>query len=88
MTITQPQVGTRFMRSDSRPYTSADGTKGVHETVVLNEVTATDMVGFTYVTTALLSESGRPAWAGGLGGGRMAWFGWDAAVARGDVEVV
>jgi hypothetical protein len=80
-------VGDQFTRTDARPYTE-NGTKGVHDTTVLCEIVSTDERGFQYKVVKMIRESGRPSFAGTPTGGTMAWFGWDAALAKGRVEVV
>lgn len=86
MSSNQIAIGARFMRTDSLPYTE-NGAKGIHATTTLCEVTSTDRVGFRYSVVEVLAESGRPSFAGTPTGGSMAWFGFDAAIARGDVKM-
>lgn len=83
MTIT---TGTRFSSHDARPYTE-NGERRIHETTVLCEVTSTDDRGFAYTVIEVLTETGRPSFAGTKTGGNMAWFGWEAALANGRVAV-
>jgi len=80
-------IGTRFIKSAERPYTE-DGAKGLHCTEVMYEVTSTDRGGFEAKAVEVVSESGRPSFAGNPLGVSMAWFGWEAALARGDVREV
>lgn len=83
------RIGDRFVETDSRPYTEADGTRGVHETTLLMEVTGISKVGFTYRRIDILAESGRPSFCGEPTTlGSMAWFGWFAAVDKGRVRCV
>lgn len=80
------QPGTTFTKKDSRPYTE-NGARGVHETVIRYRITETDQRGFTADVVEIISETGRPSFAGTATGCSMAWFGFDAAIRRGDLTV-
>ena len=80
-------TGTRFTKNDERPY-RLNGERHYHRQTLLAEVTSTDEVGFEYRIVEVLAEENRPEFAGTPTGGSMAWFGWDAALGRGDVKVV
>lgn len=81
------KVGTRFTKSGSRRYTERDGSQGTHEYLDLCEVTSLDSIGFAYTVVQRLSETGRPSFGTTVSNGSMAWFGWHAAAARGDVAL-
>lgn len=87
MNTMQIAVGTRFTETDSRRWTNGDE-KGVHTFTTLNEVTSTDASGFAYKVVEVVAEAGRPTFGTLPTSGSMAWFGWDAALAKGRVEVV
>lgn len=79
----------RFTRKTSRPYTES-GEKRQHEVELLCEVVSTDEVGFSWKTLEVLSETNRPTEFNGFipEKGETAWFGWEAALGRGDVRKV
>ena len=83
-------VGTRFTKKAARRYTTASGEKGTHSYELLCEITSTSGVGFEWVRVEVLAEDGRPADFDAFvpTSGSTAWFGWDAALGRGDVRVV
>ena len=82
-----PNVGDRFIAINDRKFTEG-GVKGIHHTEVMYEVTELTHNGFEAVAVKVVAETGRPTFAGTPQGTSMAWFGWDAAVKRGDVKVV
>ena len=87
----KPAVGSRFTKATRNRYRATDGSHRHHEFVLLCEVVAVDPRGFEYAVVEVLEESGRPEGFPARQaptGGEMAWFGWDAAVARGDVRMV
>ena len=89
---TDPNVGDRFVESVDRTYTE-NGSKGIHHTEVMYEVTALTHNGFDARGVEVIAESGRPSFAGkrypaDTSTVSMVWFGWDAAVKRGDVKSV
>lgn len=92
MTPTQkPAAGSRFTKVTRNRYRVADGSYRHHEFVLLCEVVAVDARGFEYAVVEVLEESGRPEGFPTRQAptrGEMAWFGWDAAVSRGDVRPV
>lgn len=82
------RVGDRFTRTDSRTYRDGD-VRGTHTVTTLNEVSEVDEVGFKAVVVEVIEEAGRPSFATGTPSSlSMAWFGWDAAAARGDIRKV
>jgi hypothetical protein len=85
----QIQPGTRFTHRHERRYTE-DGERRTFSQTVLAEVVSTDAGGFEWRVVEVVSETDRPGFdrSSRPTGGTMAWFGWDAAVARGDVAVV
>ena len=84
-------TGSRYTKTTRNRYRVADGSHRHHEFVLLCEVVAVSARGFEYAVVEVLEESGRPEGFPARQaptGGEMAWFGWDAAVARGDVRPV
>lgn len=81
--------GDEFTKRDSRPYTLADGTRGTHEFALRCRVVAIGERGFDWERVEVLTEAGRPEGFADNPAerGSMAWFGLDAALARGDIEV-
>jgi hypothetical protein len=87
--MTSIEIGTRFTRRSERTYRE-DGERKVFAQTVLAEVVSIDAVGFEWRVVEVLAETDRPGFDQDSRptGGSTAWFGWDAAVARGDVKVV
>lgn len=95
-------VSDRFTKKDSSGWMDADGNRQRHEYTILCEVVSTNAVGFEWRRLEVLEESNRPTTAelATVKGvtptegafiatkGRTAWFGWEAAVNRGDAERV
>lgn len=78
--------GTRFTARQSLAY-QINGERHYHTRTLLQEVTGLTETGFDYRTVEVLAEDNRPDFAATPTGGQMAWFGWRAAAARGDVTV-
>lgn len=78
-------VGTRFDLTESRGYNRG---QSVHTITTRREVVSVDAVGFDVIVLEVLSETGRPEFASTPTRGSMAWFGFDAAVKAGRVEIV
>lgn len=85
--MTTISTGTHFTKSEVRRYTE-NGVQGEHRTVIRYVVTNIDEVGFDADAVEVVSEEGRPSFAADPKGCQMAWFGWDAALGRGDVQIV
>lgn len=79
----------RFILKTIRRYTE-NGERRQHEIELLCEVVSTGEVGFAWKTVEVISEKARPtAFAGHTPEkGEIAWFGWEAALGRGDVRKV
>lgn len=82
-------VGTRFTKTHSRPWRDADGVRHYHAYTLECRVTALSESEFSWELLAVLDETDRPE-AGAFvpEHGKMAWFGWEAALERGDVAVI
>jgi hypothetical protein len=68
-TVSSVSVGERFSMSSSSSWRSGD-VRGVHAFVFVVEVTRTDPSGVEYETVEIVSESGRPPFAGASNGPR------------------
>lgn len=83
------KVSDRFTKKSSRRYTE-DGERRVHCLTLLCEVTSVNSVGFEWRTVEVLTEENRPTTFEAFVPfeGSTAWFGWEAALTRGDVARV
>ena len=68
-TVSSVSVGERFSMSSSSGWRSG-GVRGVHTFVFIVEITATDSTGVEYETVEIVSEVGRPPFAGASNGPR------------------
>ena len=86
---TAMQVGDRFTSTSDRRFTE-DGVRRMHHLDLLCEVVSTDAVGFAWNVVEVLNEENRPTTFAPFvpTAGTTAWFGWAAAVERGDVQRV
>jgi hypothetical protein len=81
-------VGERFTQTSARRWTDDSGTKHTHTVVSRCEVTQRDAAGFGYtVVETLESTDAPPRQAFAASAGTMAWFGFTAAVERGDITI-
>jgi hypothetical protein len=82
------EVGTRFTNRNARRWRDDNGNRHTHAYTLECRVTEVAETGFTWELLAVLDETDRPATGAFLPEhGQMAWFGWEAAANRGDVEV-
>lgn len=88
-TKSAPAVGTRFTRTDSRPWHDGS-TRGVHTYTDLCEILSVEPGGIAYAVIQTIAESGRPPFAGNArrAQGSFAAFGWRKALEDGRVVVV
>jgi hypothetical protein len=79
----------RFTKKGAHRYTE-NGERRIHRMELLCEVTSVNAVGFSWRTVEVLSEDERPTTFDAFVpvGGDTAWFGWEAALGRGDVQKV
>lgn len=84
----RPTVGTTYTRRDALDWKDANGVLHTHKTTILFRVTEITTVGFKATAVELLEETERPPFVTGhTTGHTMAWFGWEAALKRGDVTI-
>lgn len=83
------KIADRFTKNSRSRYTE-NGERRTHSLQLLCEVTSINAVGFSWRVIEVLSEEDRPTTFEAFvpTGGDTAWFGWDAALGRGDVQKV
>jgi hypothetical protein len=82
------EVGTRFTNRAARRWRDDDGDRHNHTYTLECRVTEVTTDGLTWERLSVIDEADRPETGAFLPEhGKMAWFGWEAAANRGDVEV-
>lgn len=83
------EIGTRFTNRNSRTWRDDAGTRHTHSYTLECKVTGTTEFGFTWELLAVIDETDRPEEGAFVPEkGSLAWFGWNAALNRGDVAAI